>query len=476
MRLLTLLTIIPKKTTHTKESAIMPLINDNFDAPSNPQSAPETIHIASPKFKGITVDSRYTPRQNLLTYITGSKWHVNYYSQVLDTDSGLASHQLSRPGHAQSYRLIQQLLIRVAQGLQDAQDGATKIMTVTGNGVLIAGVIGNVGDVFLADIGDGNEGMFEVTNSEKLGIYKDAVYNIEYALVGYTTPQLIADLTAKTVETVYFRKDYLLYGQKPFIDTSEMEYLHYFDSEVELLTSYYFSRYFDDEYQTLTVPGQTRSTYDPFLAKAIAAYFTTDAAKELNRLRILNIGNQPSADVVTIWDAMLKPHKSNFRIMEPKMNLAYAVTFPAAALMNSIRFTGITFVVYPTQNVAGLDNTENLAIPASDEALVVNPSLKIQATHDVRDELFTGTPYAEMEIIPSVSMGDYYLLSENFYNNTSGETMLEVCARRHIAGEALNPLMLKALLATVYFWSELEKFYFIPMVLILIKQYMIYVN
>ena len=454
----------------------MPIVSDNFDTPSNPASVPNPIQITSPKFKGITVDSRYTPRQNLISYVQGSQWHVNYYSQVLDTDSGLTAHQLNRPGHAQSYRLIQQMLIRVGQGLQDSQDATTKIMTVSGNGVLIAGVIGNVGDVFLADIGDGQEGFFEVTSSEKLSILKDAVYNIEYVMVGYSTPTIVDDLAAKTIETVYFRKDYMIHGQKPFINTSEMEYLHYFGGEVDLLTSYYFSRYFDDEFQTLTLPGQLRATYDPFLVKALASYFTTDAAKELNRLRILNIGNQPSADIVTVWDAMLNPHKSYLRIMEPKMGLAYAVTFPAAALMNSIRYTGITYVVYPVENVAALDNTESLAIPTANDSIVVKPSTKIQATNDVRDELFKDTPSAEMNVIPSVTMGNHYMLSEHFYNNTPGMSILEVCVRKHISGEAVDPLALKALLMTVYYWSELEKFYFIPMVLILVKQYMITVN
>lgn len=454
----------------------MPIINDNYDAPVNPRSAVSPVQIANPKFRGITVDSRYTPRQNLISYVTGSQWYVNYYSQILDTDSGLTAHQLNRPGHAQSYRLIKKMLIRVGQGLQDSQDDSTKVMTVNGNGVLVTGVIGNIGDVFLADIGDGQEGFFEVTHSEKLSIYKDAVYNIEYVLVGYSTPTIVTDLQAKTVETVYFRKDYLTYGQKPFINTSEMEYLHYFDGEVDLLTGYYFSRYFDDEYQTLTLPGQLRATYDPFLVKAIASYFTTDVAKEMNRLRILNIGNQPSADIVTVWDALLNPHVSYLRIMEPKMGLAYAATFPAAVLMNSIRYTGITYLVYPVENKAALDNTEHLAIASSNDGITVSATNNLLAINEVRDEMFAGTPMALLNLIPSVNMGDNYILSEHFYKNTAGMTVLEACVRRHISGEPVDPMALKALLSTVYFWTELEKFYFIPMLLIMVKQYMIHVN
>lgn len=455
----------------------MPVISDNFDGSLEPAKAIEPIQIANPAFRGTTVDTRYIPRQTLLTYVTGSKWLVNYYSQVVDQDSGLSAHQLSRPGHTQSYKLIKQFLLRVTQGLQASQDPVTKVMSITGTAnTVVSGFIPNVGDCFLADVGDGYEGLFEISMTEKLSIYKDAVYSIEYVMVSHSSPELVADLASKTVDTVYYRGDYLLYGQKPMINTSEMGYLDFFSRQIKSLTTYYFARYFDDQFQTITMPEQTQSVYDPYLINALTQFFSTDDAKELSRIRVLNIGNIPRGDVYTVWNAVVEPNRANFRLMEKSIGPTSSGFFPATIQMNAIRFTGIKYVMFPLGAGAALDNTQHSDAISSTLTFASKSISNIEAINELRDEVFKDTPFALIDVVPPVFQDNAYLFSNAFYSGTDGVTLFEVCVRKHIREEPLDPAVLKLLVDSVYFWGELERFYFIPILIIMLKSYMVNVN
>ena len=71
--------------------------------------------------------------------------------------------------------------------------------------------------------------------------------------------------------------------------------------------------------------------------------------------------------------------------------------------------------------------------------------------------------------IHNVLKDDYYVLSQAFYEDKSGKSVLEVMCSNYLERKSNDPVELVKLCATYNQWGGLEKFYYIPLLLILIK-------
>ena len=69
------------------------------------------------------------------------------------------------------------------------------------------------------------------------------------------------------VKTVYYRKDFVTYGQDPILIEPDVLNIEKLTTQLNNIKDYYFSRFFSNEYSTLIVPNQGASVYDPFLVK-----------------------------------------------------------------------------------------------------------------------------------------------------------------------------------------------------------------
>lgn len=44
---------------------------------------PDEVKVTPPDYRGSTVDTRYVDRKDLMTHVSGSRWVVNYFAQML---------------------------------------------------------------------------------------------------------------------------------------------------------------------------------------------------------------------------------------------------------------------------------------------------------------------------------------------------------------------------------------------------------
>ena len=451
----------------------MPLVTDDFDKNPLPGKVLDPIKIEQADYRGITVTSRYEPKRNLLSYVSGSKWEVNYYSQLIDKDSGIASHQITRPGYAQSYRLIKQFILKVTTPIQDTQDITTGQMALKGAAHVMPGTfIPNVGDVFLSDVGDGKEGYFEVTMSEKLSAMRDSVYAIEYSMIQYSSPEIITDLTKKTVDTLYFNKDYFLFGERPYIRTDEMEYLTQLTELYEVTRHMYFKKFFDEENQTLVVPHQDMAVYDPFLVDAVMSFMKTNDEPTLLRMKVLNVNRFFGWDVIHLWTCLLERRIGLDKLMHPSFGLIYRKEFPDLPLMNSIRLSRVDYCVWPVNYIDPVKHNSHPTITSAKD-LLSSANGDIDAVNKQASEGMVNSPAKNLPLIQPVSVGGSYILSESFYASNTPETLLEDAVRMHLQEKYADPAILKLLLETALLWGDLEQFYYLPIVWILVRNYAI---
>lgn len=314
------------------------------------------VNVAPPEYKGVTVDTYKQQLSSIMIYVEGSSWITEYYSQVLGENNELNPLQPNLPAPYQQYTRIKQFELKVTDPLQHSQNSDNNEMEVVGGATIASGVIPNVGDMFLADIGDGREGVFTITTSDKKTIFNTAVYTVNYVLTGYNGSEKRFELNNKVVKEVYYRKDFINYGQNPIIIEEDVLNVERINKYLSDFKNYYFSRFFSNNFSTLILPNQDITIYDPFLVKAVTSLFDNNEHPILQKIRYLNIEGDTALKQNTIWTALLNVDKVFLTNAVKEMwgiSTNYWSQYP---LLKTIRFSGITEVIYPKFPLSDVNN------------------------------------------------------------------------------------------------------------------------
>jgi hypothetical protein len=454
----------------------MPLVNPNkpssiiVSSPTAQNPVPLPIMASEdPKFQGVAVDNRYTPRAALLTHLAGYAWTVDYFSQVIGTDSGLGGQRPTSGPVNQQYKKIEGLVMKVTQPLALTQDPATKQMNYTGR-ALMSGVVPNEGDMFKAEITGGAQASFRVLSSEKKSVYKEAAFEISYE-VGTEDPVYLADLENKVVESLIWRSDLLIYGESPVILKEHDALLDDASNVVRALVRQYFTRFFSREYGTISLPEQTLPTYDPFLAKFITQMLTSDDCPEMIQMTVLNVRDDRVFEQNNLWKALAYQDEQYLSGGFTKAGVTEVWRFEVNPFFSGIKYSGMLLTVYPKDPTLGIIGVDSTNVKDLSEEYFLVPSTGGN-TAMFEDQNTGALPSADASPIPGlyrVTFDDYYVLSANFYNQTSTQSTLEVMVRKHLKRESID---LEALIKTAKVfdqWGLVEQFYYVPILLALLR-------
>ncbi len=486
---------------------------------------PNTVRAAPEEAKGVVVDTRYEPKANLLTHVEGAAWTVNYYSQVLNTDNAPTGQQVELNPIYQQYMYIERFDLKVTQPLTSSQDPTTKEMTVVGAANIYPHVIPNKGDMFIADVGDGRDAIFKVTSCERKSIFKDTSYTIEYVLIDYTTKVLRADLDSKVIKKFAFRSDFMKYGQNPMIVQSEAELIRRLEVYFKEIIAIYFRSFLSNEYKTLLVPGQEAPIYDHFLVKAVKAFFNTWDCPDIKYVKLLNLDDDNNMKTMTIWDMLYEMDIGHMNYVAPKSGLVSSKLFTRDPMMEGIYHTGIPYVVYPDTSWKDVDygmrdRTKPFAplslrhVPPRTNLAMFSPEYNkectyceetdgfadlvdsyeaakddptIDPTNDINadgtiinDHLwnFQDVLGGNLEIavpdIHLVTVDEYYVFNRTFYmqdtdTQNPGLSKLECAVCDMLRREKLDNNILVYFCETYHSWGAVERFYYLPILLILIR-------
>lgn len=458
----------------------MPVIDDDPQAP--PQPAPATVRVAAPEFRSVTVDTRYEPVASLLTNVQGSSWIANYFSQILAGDSQLSGQQQSLDPLYQQYRLIRDFELKVTTPLVSAQDDQTKSMKLTGAANVYPFLIPNIGDMFVADMGDGRAGIFKVTGSERRSIFKDTTYAIEYELVAFEGPDRSADLYSKVQQTLVFVKDFLMHGQNPMLELSDFEKVRVLAERYAELCELYFSGYNSREYRTLLVPQQEYPTYDHFLTKTVTKFVSTWDAQGVRNVRVLNLDDDQAMASLTLWDALAQQSPRLLKRAAKHMKIVSAKLFTRDPMMEGIYWSGIQQVLYPADQTVTvdfdplkptkIDLDKELREVDEPDPVLVNPLPAVRSLQDLISDriLDDDLPYGDAPMIKPVLADDFYIFSQQFYEQTPlQQSKLELAVWDYLQRKPVSYSLLLALCDTFHSWGTLERYYYLPIVLVLIK-------
>lgn len=459
----------------------MPLVDDDPVNPPAPLAQSNTIEVANTDFHSVVVDTRYTPVSNLLTSVQGASWIVNYFSQILTSQSQVSGQQQNLDSPYQQYTLIKDFELRVTTPLATTQDTATATMKMTGAANVYPFLIPNVGDMFIADVGDGREAVFKLTEVERKSVFKDTIYTIQYELMSIEDEARTDDLYSKVQQTLQFVRDFLMHGQNPLLQTADFDRVRLLADRYHELAELYFSRFVSTEYKTVVLPLQSQPTYDPFLTKALPKFFSTWDAMQVREMRVLNMDDDVAIGSATLWDALLQRNPRTLKRAVTQTGLTSTQLFAADPMCEGIVWTGLRAVVYPLDPPASvnldplqvklIDGTLQLQETTASEPTLTDPSATVAALAQlVGDPTLTVLPYGQTPLLKPVLSDAYYVLSQQFYDRTTtGQSKLELAVWDYLNGNAVDWGVLQALCDTFDLWGTLEQFYYLPILLVLIK-------
>lgn len=440
--------------------------------PGQPQLPPKpTLTIAKPGYKNIAVDTRYEPKETLLSHVEGSSWTVDYYSQVLARDSGAAGQGLGTDPVFQQYKLVSGMEIKVTTPLSSSQDTESAEMALQGAATVYPFVIPNVGDMLVADLLDGRRGIFQVTASNRLAVFRETCHSIDYELVDFGTPERLDDLKRKVVQTTYFEKDFIYHGQNPILVSDDYENLQFLRRNYGVLITQYFKRFFSKEYGTLVMPDQDRVTYDAFLVRALFQHLSTWDARELTVLRQLNCDDDQVMTADSVWTALVERNRALLPDAFHQVGYVSARSFTPEPVFQGIRYSGVEQVIYPNDPMVRVDNQLTQNIKATGEfvplrqAMVNRKSLASLITASQEDQTKVG--------IKDTFEEGYYVFSKAFYENDrtaeNTQSKLELCVQDYLDEKEISYSRIRELVEASARWDAVNSFYYVPVLIILIK-------
>lgn len=426
----------------------MPVIKSSTPPPE-PFNLPTVTQVASKGYRHSIVDTRNVPHAALLTFIGGYPYITEYYGQVLGANESPAAYDMSQSATYQQYDRITRYQMMLQSELSISLDAATSEATVTGSAILYPFLKPNVGDVFIGDIGNGQAGLFHVTEVYPKTIRKLTCHEIQFKLYRYMDQSIEDDLASKIVRDYHFKKDLIVYGQNPLILSEELVRQESMEAMFKSTLNRFFEDFFSREFATLIVPQQSLPTYDPYVTTAFLKIIAIEDDPRIHEVRRLNCADFGIDDQTCIWSMLIAKNDDVRDRVFRTHGLLSTNLFPAIPRQHGVRFSGVKRVLIPTYHRD--DNSRPYARYP-------------QVTNDLG--------ITELAGVPLISMGldDSYVLGEYFYTR-SRENMfgLEIMADKALMEESNGIAEFNAVYQAVNKMPLFHRFYCQFLLLILLK-------
>jgi hypothetical protein len=85
----------------------MPIVSLPENPPESPIPPKPTVQVVAPGYRHSVVDTTLTPHSSLITYIEGSNFYGDWYSQIVSGDEELSEFQPNQlPPYQQYHKII----------------------------------------------------------------------------------------------------------------------------------------------------------------------------------------------------------------------------------------------------------------------------------------------------------------------------------------------------------------------------------
>lgn len=449
-------------------------------------------------YKTATINTHVTAPDSMVAYLDGMPWTVTYFSQLIDQDDSIREVDVKSISSNQQYRKINRLELRVQSPIDFSYDSDKNIGEVKGSAI-IPFIVPNIHDYFLAEAGINQMAIFRITGRERKTYHNKSVYFIEYSLEGYvSSKQDIYDaLISRSVQTFYFVKDRVVQGMDPLLSPKQFGDSIFLNETLKQLVRSYFTTFLDPKQDLVFYPSTQYYIYDSRLIEFILSIVTSEDYPKLRNLNTISDDHDPCLNHTCLFSVL---HSRNIHDLADGYNQVIKMSrtmMNRNSFLRSMICWSVDYYVYPKVSQsevrpgrATLEQYPNLPITYDPAYLWTmtggSEILPPMNAVDASGEAFTGK--AELEdptkypnnlidiggenhlLIKSVHCDDYYIFSQAFYEQTGELSALEILIRDYINKQSIDVGILVALIENQKTWPYIEKFYYTPMLILLIKE------
>lgn len=432
---------------------------------------PPVKSVAEP-LKTSIVETQFTPRSAILTHLSGARWIVDYYSQVIGTNEELKAFDPNQQTIYQSYRRINRCEILLQGGLNTTINSPTNEAKISGTAILYPGLIPNQYDVIIGDIGDGRLGQFTITEPpQRKSYFNDAAYEINFEMARYYDKKIEDILDQRSVKNLFFQRDYLTYGQNPYLVEEDFHYHKNLEQYIASIEDRWVKEFYNPSKKTFLVPGQVDITYDPYIVGAVMSLFTQNKNNLYRQVNVLNVDDWGLNYVDNLWTLLLTRDEFKIHSIFKEFTLLSSTRFSAVSQLNGIRFSGVNSVVIPKGHDLGYGNSEYGSGGVNFCGDMYYSCCGDNGISNANDSAPTLSDGTEGTTLPIVNEGGYYILSPAFYEKDFTKmTKFEKLLWDGILKSKVDPSDVFAYFEAYPKWSKIDRFY-LGIVLVVLMRY-----
>jgi hypothetical protein len=422
-------------------------------------------------YQSPVVDTRQVSYDTLATFPAGQRWDVDFYNQVQGRDNASASYQDDLLAALQQLHLIRGFELVVTSPLNHSQSSEdSRGWESVGSSMVYSVMTPNLGDIFIADIGNGTSALFQITECKRNTIYPESGTEISYRATRSITAEVMEGLKRKTVATFIFDRENMRNGLKALIREEEVDVINRLGRAYERLAHLFLRDFYSTEFKTLLVPGQMVPTYDPYMVRFIRATMDSRSFPKVLQITELGVQHDVFSNQVSLFDAIMRMDISMLSSVSKYAGISDIHSFRARPMMNSIYFSGIKQVVtfqdvpFSVDSVGLLAHGQELFTDAgvrTGDMDVLLPNLDMtQSAPAVQNEI---------PLTHSVLKDRCYIFTDEFYEDGTRKSILERLLYDRLDTETSNLQDLLRVAEAAPRFNNLDRFYYIPLILALIK-------
>lgn len=381
--------------------------------------------------------------KQVIGYAKGKRILVTYYRTLKQGSVNIRSNLTDMPGPMgnlnKEYQKIINLEITLPKGFDFESNPEKASIGVTGQAFFYPYMNPNVGDVFTMGIGDGRTGVFQVSGVNRTSWRQDGIFLVNFVLQDFLSPNGADPINGAVTITSVFSKANYLGGTAALLSEQTYLQLQKMTAVRSSLCKYYHQKFFDSNRSSYFHP---EGYYDPFVVYFMANKLTMD---DIHVRPKLLIPQNPKLYKQTIWSRLEDRYNTSLYGLYPEYTLEIYRQNRMSVFLTELNRCKI---VVPSGEITGFT-----PIADSDESVLVD---------DDTDQL---VDVAQSTPNPS------YVFSLAFYANLrSGMPIYEEMVYDAVTLRTVENLssFITNYLDLVYYLSDAEQFYRIPVYIHLI--------
>ena len=364
---------------------------------------PEAPKIYSDRYRHDIVDSSYQPETSILTMVEGAPRRVEWYNPYLGASEEAGSWGPSDAPVYQSYTRIKNVIIKQEGDGSYEYDPATGQSDKVYNAFISFDVVPIIGSVFIADIGDGNAGLFNVTAQPEIRNFTaNKVYYITYQLVGILTSDWFAMLEARVVDEQIYSKDSALRGGVAVITPGDFQDTQEVARWQGTIAGHILRNFYWNPENTIVFEspyGGGEKVYDEYLVNFLCAMITPELRgmyPTINQFSTRYGGREYAFEGnVTIWEVLLRGDWNLLPLCTNKISIIETTRLINTRLYGNLQSSKIRwFVAADPENFLTQGQYFNM-----DGYPILRPSIEHKTTYILSDEFYSGNPTEEFEVM-----------------------------------------------------------------------------